>query len=173
MIENKYIETLDDADKRFIDYRIREKGGEIEALNSYLKDLDCSKIYKDGSRPTQTINYGYRVTIASFLYIINNTTSLNEDTKVRYLNLLYSKHEENLNFEKTNLPIYYKKQSRTSSSNDSRTTRAKDMFSDNILDVTKGSAKTVRTKENASIRKARALSNKSVSFAFNNFKVNK
>jgi hypothetical protein len=32
-----------------------------DAIESYIKDLDCTTIYPDGSRPRQTINYGYRI----------------------------------------------------------------------------------------------------------------
>ena len=42
-----------------------------DAIESYIKDLDCTIIYPDGSRPRQTINYGYRITLSSIEYILD------------------------------------------------------------------------------------------------------
>lgn len=42
-----------------------------DAIESYIKDLDCTTIYPDGSRPRQTINYGYRITLSSIEYILD------------------------------------------------------------------------------------------------------
>ena len=170
---NNYIEKLDSSDIRWFDYLINEKGNEEKALDSILNDLDCTRIYNDGSRPMMTINYTYRRDIAGFLYIIENMKEHNSILANEYYNKLIARHEENLNFEKDNPPIHYSGKSRTSHKSSERTTRAKDMFSDNTLDVTKGTAKAVTPKENASTHKARALKDKSISFAFNNFKVNK
>ena len=74
MIEDKYIGKLDAQDKRWYDYLIRSKGGEIAALYFLLKYLDCSRIYTDGSRPMQTINYAYRTDIAGFIYLYKQST---------------------------------------------------------------------------------------------------
>ena len=173
MIEDKYIETLDASDKRWFDYMIKWKGSEVAALYCLLHYLDCSRIYPDGSRPVQTINYGYRRDISGYIYIYNKLLEKCPNCEIDYYAKLIALHEENLNFEKDNPPIYYSRKSRTGGKSTERTTRAKDMFSDNTLDVTTGSAKTVRPKENASTRKAKALKDKSISFAFNNFKINK
>lgn len=170
---NNYIEKLDSSDIRWFDFLIHDKGKEDKALNSILHDLDCTRIYNDGSRPMMTINYTYRRDIAGFLYILENMKSHNAVLAEEYYNKLITRHEENLNFEKDNPPIRYSGKSGTSRKSSERTTRAKDMFSDSTLDVTKGSARAVTPKENASTRKAKALKDKSISFAFNNFKVNK
>ena len=173
MIEDKYIGKLDAQDKRWYDYLIKSKGGEIAALYFLLKGLDCTKIYPDGSRPIQTINYAYRTDIAGFIYINNQLTKRMPECEVDFYDKLVTRHEENLSFEEHNPPIYYSKQRRTSSRSSTRTAKITDMFSGEESTVDVGSGKIIKPKENATIRKAKALKDKSISFAFNNFKVNK
>lgn len=173
MIEDKYIGKLDAQDKRWYDYLIKSKGGEIAALYFLLKGLDCSRIYPDGSRPTQTIDYGYRADIAGFIYINEQLIKRMPECEIDYYAKLVTRHEENLSFEEHNPPIYYSKQRRTSSRSSTRTAKITDMFSDEESTVDVGSGKVIKPKENAAVRKAKALKDKSISFAFNNFKVNK
>lgn len=173
MIEDKYIGTLDAQDKRWYDYLIRSKGGEIAALYFLLKGLDCSRIYPDGSRPMQTINYAYRTDIAGFIYINNQLTKRMPECEVDFYDKLVTRHEENLSFEEHNPPVHYSKQYRTSSRSSTRTATITDMFSGKESTVDVGSGKVIKLKENAATRKAKALKDKSISFAFNNFKINK
>lgn len=70
MIIKGYEEKLDDRDIRYINYVI-DKSTMADAIKSYIKDLDCTTIYPDGSRPRQTINYGYRITLSSIEYILD------------------------------------------------------------------------------------------------------
>lgn len=70
MIIKGYEEKLDDRDIRYINYVI-DKSTMADAIESYIKDLDCTTIYPDGSRPRQTINYGYRITLSSIEYILD------------------------------------------------------------------------------------------------------
>lgn len=70
MIIKGYEEKLDDRDIRYINYVI-DKSTMADAIESYIKDLDCTTIYPDGSRPRQTINYGYRIAISSIEYILD------------------------------------------------------------------------------------------------------
>lgn len=70
MIIRGYEEKLDDRDIRYINYVI-DKSTMADAIESYIKDLDCTTIYPDGSRPRQTINYGYRITLSSIEYILD------------------------------------------------------------------------------------------------------
>lgn len=172
MIDNKYIEKLDASDIRWYNYLIHEKGKESKALDSILNDLNCSKVYADGSRPMMTINYGYRRNVAGFLYILGNMEGHNPILAKEYKDKLENIHKSNLEFEVANPPINYGGKIKTVK-NTNRTTKAKDMFSDKILDVSSGIATAVKKKENAKTRKAAALSGKSINFAFNNFKVNK
>ena len=173
MIEDKYIGTLDAQDKRWYDYLIKSKGGEIAALYFLLKGLDCSKVYPDGSRPMQTINYNYRTDIAGFIYINNQLTKRMPECEVDFYDKLVARHEENLSFEEYNPPIHYIKQCRTSNRSSTRTAKITDIFSGEESTVDVGSGKIIKAKENSAVRKAKALKDKSISFAFNNFKVNK
>ena len=173
MIEDKYIGILDAQDKRWYDYLIRSKGGEIAALYFLLKGLDCSRIYPDGSRPMQTINYAYRTDIAGFIYINNQLLERMPECEIDYYAKLVTRHEENLNFEEHNPPIYYSKQCRSSRRSSTRTAKIADIFSGEESTVDVGSGKIIKPKENSVTRKAKALKDKSISFAFNNFKINK
>jgi hypothetical protein len=64
MIIKGYEEKLDDRDIRYINYVI-DKSTMADAIESYIKDLDCTIIYPDGSRPRQTIN-GLRCIITAY-----------------------------------------------------------------------------------------------------------
>ena len=94
MIEDKYIGILDAQDKRWYDYLIRSKGGEIAALYFLLKGLDCTRIYPDGSRPMQTINYAYRTDIAGFIYINNQLLERMPECEVDFYDKLVTRMKE-------------------------------------------------------------------------------
>lgn len=173
MIEDKYIGTLDAQDKRWYDYLIRSKGGEIAALYFLLKGLDCTRIYPDGSRPMQTINYAYRTDIAGFIYINNQLTKRMPECEVDFYDKLVTRHEENLSFEEHNRPVSYTKKSRASGGSSTRTFKSKDLFTGEQTVIKESSVSNGNKKENAASRKAKALKDKSISFAFNNFKINK
>lgn len=174
MIDNKYIGILDAQDKRWYDSMLHNKykGDERGALEEILKDLDCTRIY-DCGRPVQTINYGYRRDIGAYYYILENIKD-NKPLYEEYLNKLYNRHAENLSFEERMPPIRYNKtKQRTSSGSVNRTATIKDVFTGTETKVDVGSGRVIKSRENSSTRKAKALNDKSVSFAFNNFKVNK
>lgn len=172
-IDDNYIGELDSQDIRWFDYLINSKGGEVVALNALLHDLDCTRIYDDGSRPVQTINYGYKRDIAGFIYINNRIKDIAHKIYLEYNYKLVNRHEDNLNFEKNNPPIYYRTKQRTSGRSNRRTAEIADIFTGEKSTVDVGSGKTIKPKENAATRKAKALNDKSINFAFNNFKVNK
>lgn len=175
MIEDKYIGKLDAQDKRWYDFVLynQHKGNESAALDYLLHWMDCSIIYpNDNGRRCQTIDFGYRRDIAGYLYILDKIT-YNEDIRDKYYNKLVNRHEENLSFEEHNPPVHYSKQHRTSSRSSTRTATITDMFSGKESTVDVGSGKVIKPKENAATRKAKALKDKSISFAFNNFKINK
>lgn len=173
MIEDKYFTNLDAQDKRWYDYLIKSKGGEIAALYFLLKGLDCTKVYADGSRPVQTIDYGYRADISGFVYINNKLTERMPECETDFYAKLVARHEENLSFEENNPPIHYSRKLRTSTRSNRRTAEITDIFSGEKSTVDVGSGRVIRPKDNAATRKAKALKDKSISFAFNNFKVNK
>ena len=81
MIIKGYEKKLDDRDIRYINYVI-DKSTMADAIESYIKDLDCTTIYPDGSRPRQTINYGYRITLSSIEYILDKAYLILEHLKV-------------------------------------------------------------------------------------------
>lgn len=168
MIDDKYINQLDAQDKRWYDYVVKWKGGAENAIDTIITWMDCSKIYDDGTRPMMTNNFGYRSNIAGALYIIEKY-SLSDI----YINKINIRHEQNLDFEKTNPPIYYREKQRTSRRTNNKTAEITNMFTGEKTTVNVGSGRIVKPKENAATRKAKALNSKSVSFAFNNFKVNK
>lgn len=70
MIIKGYEEKLDGMDIRYINHLIN-KSNAHGAIEYFIKDLDCTTIYDDGSRPRQTINYGYRIAISSIEYILD------------------------------------------------------------------------------------------------------
>lgn len=175
MIDKKYIGKLDAQDKRWYDFVLytQHKGNESAALDNLLYWMDCSVIYPNNiGRRCQTVDYGYRRDIAGYLYILDKIT-YSEDIRDKYYNKLVNRHEENLSFEEHNPPVHYSKQPRTSSRSSTRTAKITDMFTGKESTVDVGSGKVIKPKENAATRKAKALKDKSISFAFNNFKVNK
>lgn len=101
----EYIITLDDADRKIIDNRVAEKGIETY-LSQQLVYLDCSRIYKDGSRAMQTIGYPYRRELSSYLYALSGMGEYPDDEQV-WLNKLIKRHRDNLEYEKDNPPIWY------------------------------------------------------------------
>lgn len=171
-IDKSYIEKLDASDIRWFEYECNRLHYLKDVLDSLLHDLDCTRVYKDGSRPMQTINYGYRRNIAGFLYIIEKHKDRDAELIDSYIKKLVARHEENISFESEHGTIDYSKKSKASSRNRTRTSRSTDMFTGETIDVGTGVAKVVKPKENSATRKAKALASKSVSFAFNNFKVN-
>lgn len=70
MIIKGYEEKLDGMYIRYINHLIN-KSNAHGAIEYFIKDLDCTTIYDDGSRPRQTINYGYRIAISSIEYILD------------------------------------------------------------------------------------------------------
>lgn len=147
MIDNKYIEQLDAQDKRWFDYLIKYKGSEIVALNSLLHDLDCTRVYKDGSRPVQTINYGYKRDIAGFIYIYNKLCESYLECNVDYYAKLVKRHEDNLSFEEANGVTYYTKKQRTSTRSSKKYDETTDIFTGERFNIRTGVAKIVKQKK--------------------------
>lgn len=103
---NKYITELDNTDKNEILKRINIFGYE-ETFNNQIKYLDCTRINSDGLRLMQTIGYPYMREISITLFIINLND--NEEEKAKLLDILNKRHEDNLEYEKTNPPVWYDK----------------------------------------------------------------
>lgn len=173
MIIKGYEEKLDDIDIRYINYVI-DKSTMADAIESYIKDLDCTTIYPDGSRPRQTINYGYRITLSSIEYILDKAYLILEyhpekaQSYIDYRNSIIKRiidiHEKNLDFERRNPVRYYSKKPRKRTRSASRVNQSKDVSTD--------IAKAIKPKkETIAQRKAKLLGGKAVSFAFNGLKI--
>lgn len=89
-----------------VEYMIRESNvsNVIELLDKLLDRLDCSKVYPSGLRVMQTIDYPYKREITRFLFVLS---TVDEDTRNVYMDKLFSRHEQNLNYESTNAPVWY------------------------------------------------------------------
>lgn len=181
MIIKGYEEKLDDRDIRYINYVI-DKSTMADAIESYIKDLDCTIIYPDSSRPRQTINYGYRITLSSIEYILDKLYLVLEhhpekaQSYIDYRNTIIKRiidiHEKNLDFERRNPVRYYSKKPRKSTRSASRVNQSKDVFTGKPIDVSTGIAKAIKPKkETIAQRKAKLLGGKAVSFAFNGLKI--
>lgn len=181
MIIEGYEEKLDDKYIRYINSVIN-KSNINDAIESYIKDLDCTTIYSDGSRPRQTVNYGYRIALSSIEYILDKLYLVLKDhpekaqSYIDYRKSIIKRiidiHEKNINFERRNPVRYYSKEPRKRTRSSSRVNQSKDVFTGQPIDVSTGIAKAIKSKkETVAQRKAKLLSNRSVSFAFNNLKI--
>ena len=180
MSYKKYVIELNNSDIAWANHLVKEKGNIDGAINDLFEDMDCTTIYPDGSRPRQTINFGYYRAISLILYLLNKFKGeCNDDTNAQikiqtYISRLCKTHDENINFEKDHEPIRYKGKSRVSRKRNLNHNKTKEMFTGETIDVGTGIAKLVKPKkESISSRKNKILSSKSISFAFNNFKTNK
>ena len=174
----KYNHCLIGKPTRIIIY----KSTMADAIESYIKDLDCTTIYPDGSRPRQTINYGYRITLSSIEYILDKLYLVLEhhpekaQSYIDYRNSIIKRiidiHEKNLDFERRNPVRYYSKEPRKRTRSASRVNQSKDVFTGKPIDVSTGIAKAIKPKkETIAQRKAKLLGGKAVSFAFNGLKI--
>ena len=100
----KYIDEPDSFMTRFVPREIQSVG-----LDSFLEhnfhSLDCTRVYKNGLRPMQTIGYPYRHTITKTVSTIKNYVE--EDKQDKYFGRLLKRHNDNLEYEQTNPPIWY------------------------------------------------------------------
>ena len=103
-----YIIKLDNFFVKLINNDLSEVGYE-EALNRQYKYLDCTRMSTTtpGMRLTQTIDHTYKVEISKTLEIINRIED--EDAQENALAKLLEVHQKNIDFEKENPPIVYKK----------------------------------------------------------------
>lgn len=93
-----------------IQFHIR-KYGSYEYVLKYLllNDLDCTKILDNIGRPNQTINYGYKIAISEYNYILDLLLKETNDNNLyeEYKNKLKLIHNNNIEYEKLNPPIIY------------------------------------------------------------------
>ena len=74
-------------------------------LEYNFHSLDCTRVCKDGLRPMQTIGYPYRYDITETVYAIKNY--VDKDKQNEYFERLLKRHNDNLEYEQTNPPIWY------------------------------------------------------------------
>lgn len=100
----KYIDEPDSFMISFILHEIKNVGF-YSFLEHNFHSLDCTRICKDGLRPMQTIGYPYRHTITKIVFTIKNYVE--EDKQDEYFERLLKLHNDNLEYEQTNPPIWY------------------------------------------------------------------
>lgn len=100
----KYIIEPDSFMINFVQHEIKHVG-----LNSFLeysfRNLDCSRIMKNGFRPMQTIGYPYIHIISEIIFTIKNY--IEKDKQDYYFEKLIILHNKNLEYEKINPPVLY------------------------------------------------------------------
>jgi hypothetical protein len=102
---------LDSIDLRMIQNNIKNKGI-LNYFESLISNADCTRIYEDGSRPMQTIGYPYGRIFSEFRYLCSiavNQYNIDEDTLKEYIDRLNKVHISNLEYEKLNPPVIYRK----------------------------------------------------------------
>lgn len=106
----------------FIPHEIKSVG-----LNSFLeyslKSLDCTRIWSNNMRPMQTIGYTYMREITQFIYTVK--TYVDNSEQDDWFNKLLKQHNINVEYEKTNPPIWYGDK------------KSKDKFNKNVKNKTK------------------------------------
>ena len=100
----KYLIPLDEDAIASINNSVAEKGIE-EYLAQQLVYLDCSRIINN-HRMMQTIGYPYKREISCYIYALENNLPSVEH-KFEYMNKLYALHDKNIEYEKTNPPVWY------------------------------------------------------------------
>ena len=94
-----------DYNKWQIDLYLLNTKDLYDILNDFLKDLDCTRLYKSG-RPMMTTYSQYKIIIAEFLKVLNKIPGYSIYNE--YIDKLINRHEENIAFEFNN-PIVKKK----------------------------------------------------------------
>ena len=102
-----------DIDTRYIENDIREKGID-NALEYKYKLLDCTRLFPNGLRIIQTIDYTYKSIISEFNYVFEN---YDKSIKDAWIEKIIQRHLENLEFEKVFNTTIYKKKSKVSNKN--------------------------------------------------------
>lgn len=183
MIIKDYSYKLDNSDIRNITYLINEKGNIDNVINYYIKDLDCTRVYSDGGRPMQTINFRYKLCLAAIEYLLDmlyNTLVEHPEKAQSYIDYRKSIinnvkliHEKNINYEKEHPVLNYTKKSKTSVRRNKQYNKTKDVFTGEPIDVGTGVAKAIKPrKETIADRKTKLLNERAIKFASNkSFKI--
>ena len=100
----KYIDEPDSFMISLVQHEIQSVGLDL-FLEHNFHSLDCTRVCNDGLRPMQTIGYPYRHTITETVFAIKNYVE--EDKQDEYFERLLKRHNDNLEYEQTNPPIWY------------------------------------------------------------------
>ena len=104
---NDYVDKNNSFIENFVESEVKTIGID-NCLTYQFRRLNCANLYPNGIRAIQTIDYSYKVNITETLFLIQNYI---EDEKERdeYLTKLLKLHQSNIEYEKTNPPIVYRK----------------------------------------------------------------
>ena len=103
-IINDYLLKLDDFDKSVIKQRLERESYE-EFFDKQLLYLDCSRIYPSGLRAMQTIGFPYMHEMSIYTYVLGMLDD--EELRNLYTEKLITTHNNNINYEKENPPVWY------------------------------------------------------------------
>lgn len=159
---NNYIDKSNTFISNFVDSEIKNVGLDCY-LDYQFRRLNCTNIYPNGMRAIQTIDHSYIVNITETVYLIQNY--IEECKRDEYLIKLLTIHQNNLEYEKQNPPIVYKKtvtKSKTKNKNN-------DLIKDKDKIIKKKSTKTKEKipKQSAAERKLAAKVAKLNTLSFN------
>lgn len=148
-IFNEYKINLTNTDIRNVEREIKTTPPYDICMNLINNWLDCTKYMKDSNlRLRQTIDHIYKHDISIIFYVISNYIT-DDDVAQDIINSLIDRHINNLEFERLNPPVVYKK--KTTKRKYNSVIPVKDLFSDTVSkeDCKKPKAKKKNKLDNA------------------------
>jgi hypothetical protein len=103
----EYIVPLDNKDKNYIDDKCKINNF-TKVINNYLEEIDSAKRAEEGKIVYGTIHYYYKTVISYILYILDRYCD-DEFIYDTFVDLLQNVHLSNIDYEKRNPPVIYKK----------------------------------------------------------------
>ena len=100
----KYLEEPDNFMINYVPHEIKRLGLD-KFLQYSIDSINASKVWPNGLRPIQTNTYIYVRAITELVYTINNYVE--EKDKDKWFEKLLTQHSFNIEYEKTNPPIFY------------------------------------------------------------------
>ena len=127
------LELLTTREQQELENKIEQEGF-ISVLENCYNNMDCTKVYKDGSRPLMTNCYLYLLNVEKVAYI----TNLSKEQRVyndlkEMFDKISKRVSDNIAFELENPPIVYKKEKKSKSKKVGKYT-TKDMFTGEIVE---------------------------------------
>ena len=148
-IFDEYKINLTNTDIRNVEREIKTTLPYDICMNLINNWLDCTKYMKDSNlRLRQTIDHIYKHDISIIFYVISNYIT-DDDVAQDIINTLIDRHINNLEFERLNPPVVYKK--KTTKRKYNSIIPAEDLFSDTFSkeDCKKPKAKKKNKLDNA------------------------